>query len=141
MSFGLWSLYGGWGATSTLVDTTVLDLPLTFYPTLWGSAIAVCALAAACAILSSFLTPADEFDRRIVLYRLEAWAITVMAGFIVVYPITQIGAVFAGDWSSLDTVFLGASYLVYIAYRAGYLFQRAREVKLADKVYREEMDG
>lgn len=137
--FALWLIYTTWGFTSTVVHTTILGTPaLAAYPTIWGATIGLFGAAACASIIASFFTAADQFRERIKQYKIEAWALFGMGGFIAVHPILSILRLLTQDPPRPDTAVLAFSYLVMIAYRIHMQLQRAATVRTADLLYQEE---
>lgn len=133
--FVLIALYSGWGWTSAIVNTTVLNIPLTIYPTFWGAAIGLSGLVACSAILSSFFLAGDQFRERITQKRVEVAGLTIMGSLIAVHPILQLLRLFTAEPPRPDLVILAFSYLVMIIYRVDLQLTRIQSIKIANRRY------
>lgn len=137
----LWFLYGAWGITTAIINTTFLGIPVGWYPTLWGTAIGISAIVACCAIVSSLFTEADRLKERIREKHVEAIAVACLGGLVVVHPILQGLRLFTEFPPRPDTVFLGLSYMVMIIYRMSTQLRRAQELRILDKRYQDEQEA
>lgn len=131
----LWAIYGAWGWTSAIVNTTILDIPITFYPTIWGAVIGLSGTTAALIVLSSFFFDSDQYRERILQKRVEVAAVGLMIGFIAVHPIAQFAGPLIGEEQRPDRAILALSYLVMPAFRIMLQLDRIQKIKAADQRY------
>lgn len=134
----LWALYGGWGWAGAIVNTTILDIPITFYPTIWAAVIGFSSTAAALIVTASFFIRSDQYKERILHKRLEVAAVGLMVMFITVHPVNEIVGLAAGTPHRPDSAILALSYLVMPAFRILLQLERIQKIKAADKRY---LDG
>lgn len=133
----LWALYGAWGISSAVVNTQYLNVPVGWYPTLWGTGIGIFAMVACCTILASFFTAADRFKERIRQKKIEAIAVAGMGGLIAVYPFLQLLRLITEYPPRPDSLFLGLSYMVMVIYRVSSQLRRAKELGVVDQRYQD----
>lgn len=135
--FWLWVFYGAWGISSAIVNTQYLEVPFSFYPSLWGTLIGALSIIACSTIVASFFTAPDRLRERIREKKIEAVTVTCLAALIGVFPILQALLLITDYPPRFDSLFLGCSYMVMVVYRVSVQLRRIQDLKLVDRRYQE----
>lgn len=128
MAGTLWAIYGLWGMSSTIAKIPTLDRTASpLYQLVWGALIGLVALVAAIAAFST-LVPGSTLVR-IRKKQTEMWAVSILGGFIAVYPVLIFLEAFTGDPARQSIAFLSLSYLVVPTWRVDHLVRRIRSLR------------
>ena len=124
-----WMCLAGWGIASTLTGIpSITNASTPLYEVLWGGSVGICALVAAAAAASTFIT-SPNVSVRVRKKRIESWSVSILAGFIAVYPITVGSAALAGDTDRIATFFVALSFLGFPTWRVRHLYYRIRKLR------------
>lgn len=129
MAMTMWLLYGTWGILSTLAGVTILKDIADVYPILWGAAIGLSALAALISSFNTFMAAPQSVAARIKWKRREMIAVSLMLGFIAIYPVLMFVSLFNGN-PRPDLLVLSLSYLVVPWWRVGHLASRIAQLRV-----------
>lgn len=131
----LFAIYGLWGVATTYVNTSILQVEITFYPVVWGAMTGLVALLAfASAVYTFFLAP-PRVKRRLWALRLEMASVAILAGHIAVYPALVFIGVFFGDLNRPDLAILSLSYIVFPVWRVLDLISRIQQLTILKEAY------
>jgi hypothetical protein len=129
MAVVFWACYAGWGTVSTISGIpTIADTTTPLYELVWGGSIGILALVAFLAAYRTFFATTDV-RHRIRRKVIELVSVSVLAGFISVYPMFLIGAVLSGDIGRAAAVFVAVSYLIFPTWRVRHLYKRIRQLR------------
>lgn len=128
MAGALWAIYGLWGMSSTISKIPTLDRAASpLYQLIWGGLIGLVALVAAIAAFST-LVPGSTLVR-IRKKQAEMWAVSILGGFIGVYPVLIFLEALTGDPARQSIAILSLSYLVVPTWRVYHLVRRIRSLR------------
>lgn len=125
----IWVCYALFGIFTITQNASVFGRTGTpeFYQTIWGGGIGLFAAVAAASGLGAFFIPHTRYDRRILIKRLESFALLAFMGLVVLYPITL--AFYGGaDGSRWDIFWVSISYLMLPYWRVKHLSRRIKQL-------------
>lgn len=124
-----WLCFAGWGiATGIAGLRTISELTSQWYELAWGSSIGALALIACIAAFSTFFNNPNLLVR-IRKKTFEFWSVSIMAGFISVYPIFAFIQALSGDGNRVALVFVAVSYLIFPVWRVRHLSKRIKRLR------------
>jgi hypothetical protein len=129
MAIWFWFCYAGWGITSAIVGLpTIAKASTPIYELIWGASIGLTATVALVAAVLTFAT-ASTVKVRIRKKVVEQTAVSVLGGFVAVYPIFIILLAIGGDSGRVATVFTATVFLIFPTWRVRHLGQRIRKLR------------
>lgn len=129
MSAFVWFCLAGWGVTSVIFGLgTILDATSQLYLDLWGGAIGILAIIAFVAAVSTFF-PSRRVQTRINRKVVELVSVSIMAGFISLYPIFMLQASVGGDLGRWAPFWASLTYLAIPTWRVRHLFIRIKKLR------------
>jgi len=135
-----WFTFAGWGIWATLTGLpTIATVSTRLYEVLWGSSIAFSALIALGAVLSTFMN-SSSIATRMFRKRVELVSVSLMAGFIVVYPAFILWRIITGELDLIGTLFVAVGYLGLPTWRAFHLYGRIQKLKAILTAKTQEMN-
>jgi hypothetical protein len=129
MAAVLWACYAGWGIVSVVTGLpTIASATTPVYEVFWGGSIGALGAVASAAAIST-LVNTTSVDLRIRKKVIELTSVSILAGFVSVYPVFIIAAAFGGDPARAATIPVALSYLVVPTWRVRLLFLRIRALR------------
>lgn len=135
----IWVCYALFGIFTITQNASVFRRSGTpeFYQTIWGGGIGLFAAVAAAAGAVSFFVPHTRYDQRILIKRLESFALLAFMGLVVVYPIVLAfhGGAAGPRW---DIFWVSISYMLLPYWRVKHLSSRINQLYHVAAVKHEE---
>lgn len=129
MAAGFWLCFAGWGVASTIAGLPTISISTTStYELFWGASIASLSLIALMATSSTFCN-SKNVATRIRKKLIELVSVSMLAGFVAVYPILLFTMVWHGDLDRVASVFSASSFLIFPTWRVRHLYFRIRKLR------------
>jgi hypothetical protein len=129
MAAAAWLCFAGWGISSAFAGlATVEQATSPQYLAFWGIIIGTLASVAFTATVMTFF-PSRSVRQRIQRKSVELAAVSLLAGFISLYPIFLLIAAIGGDHMRIAPFFLGVQFLILPTWRVRHLFIRIRKLR------------